>query len=705
MTRINTNVSSLTAQKSLARSNVSLQQALTRLSTGLRINTGKDDPAGLVASEMLRSDMVGVQRAISNSQRANQVIAAADSALGQVSALLNDIRGLVTEAANAGAMSDDQIAANQLQINSSLDAINRIAQTTSFQGRKLLDGSLAFQTTAGTNFDDIADMEITQANLGTAGEMDVDIRVIDAATKAEVKMTGSTYTLANDLLTFGNSLAYKANNGGGTASLNLYSKDGTDYDIVWDAQDTNPADAIGLSMVDADTLKITIDTDTAGDNAKVSAIATAINADATVKVKMQAAQIGVDSKITTADNTKTAGMAQNTLNIAAVAGNEGPDFNNMEISFATSAAAGVAAVWTDLDDRSTLVITMQENAEHTLASVKAAIDIATNAVGKLTATAGTVAGASVSIYSGIAAFRPTGDTEGTGGGVLTGDLVLQLTGKTGSEFLSFQSATQMAHIASAVNAISDTLGIAASVADGTGSDTEGTLVLTSSDYGSRALIDIDVLSEGALGTFESSLTVDGSAGTRDTGTDINATVNGSATMGNGNTFSLSTAMLSLEATVAAGVEETISFTIDSGGALFQLGPDVVATQQARLGIKSINTAQLRGETGRLYELGSGRSAALATDSSRAAQIVDEVISKVTSLRGRLGAFQKTTLEPNIASLSDTLETLTDAESSIRDADFAAETAALTRAQILVQSGVSVLAIANSNPQNVLALLR
>ena len=78
---------------------------------------------------------------------------------------------------------------------------------------------------------------------------------------------------------------------------------------------------------------------------------------------------------------------------------------------------------------------------------------------------------------------------------------------------------------------------------------------------------------------------------------------------------------------------------------------------------------------------------------------------MTSLRGRLGAFQKTTLETNIASLSDTLENLTDAESSIRDADFAAETAALTRAQILVQSGVSVLAIANSNPQNVLSLLR
>lgn len=86
-------------------------------------------------------------------------------------------------------------------------------------------------------------------------------------------------------------------------------------------------------------------------------------------------------------------------------------------------------------------------------------------------------------------------------------------------------------------------------------------------------------------------------------------------------------------------------------------------------------------------------------------MVDEAITKVTQQRGRLGAFQRTTLETNIASLKDTLTNLTEAESSIRDADFAAESARLTRAQILVQSGTSVLQIANQNPQQVLSLLR
>src|SRR5690349_18325276 len=185
MTRINTNVSSLNAQKTLARSNVQLQEALTRLSTGLRINKGKDDPAGLIASEVLRSDIISTQRAITNSERANQLIATADSALGQVSALLNDIRGLVSEAANEGALSTDQIAANQLQIDSSLEAIDRIAQITSFQGKRLLDGSLDFITT-GVDVTQIQGLKIDQANFGTQNSIGVTVQVVQQAARGSL---------------------------------------------------------------------------------------------------------------------------------------------------------------------------------------------------------------------------------------------------------------------------------------------------------------------------------------------------------------------------------------------------------------------------------------------------------------------------------------------------------------------------------------
>ena len=186
MSRINTNVSSLVAQNTLNRSNADLQQALRRLSTGLKINTGKDDPAGLIASENLRRDISAIDKAISNSERASQVIATADSALGQVSKLLNDVRGLVTEAANTGALSEEQIAANQLQVDSSLEAIDRIAQTTAFQGRKLLDGSLDFIFSEGTGYSSVSSVQINKANLGATGSMAINVDITSAATKAEI---------------------------------------------------------------------------------------------------------------------------------------------------------------------------------------------------------------------------------------------------------------------------------------------------------------------------------------------------------------------------------------------------------------------------------------------------------------------------------------------------------------------------------------
>ena len=161
MTVINTNVASLIAQTNLARANDSLNTALTRLSTGLRINSGADDPAGLIASQDLQSDIIGVNAGISNSQQANSLIATADSALGQVSTLLDNIRGLVSQSANTGALSQAQIAANQLQVDSSLQAIDQIANSTSFGGQQLLNGSLNFITTAaGTQ---------TAAATGTVG--------------------------------------------------------------------------------------------------------------------------------------------------------------------------------------------------------------------------------------------------------------------------------------------------------------------------------------------------------------------------------------------------------------------------------------------------------------------------------------------------------------------------------------------------------
>ena len=280
------------------------------------------------------------------------------------------------------------------------------------------------------------------------------------------------------------------------------------------------------------------------------------------------------------------------------------------------------------------------------------------------------------------------------GGALAADLNLEIGGKNGFEVFNFGTGSTISQIADAINLVSDATGVSANVS---GAD----LVLTTKDFGSQAFVSAKALT-GSFATNDSL----GAASTRATGTDVSARVNGVQANGDGLRASINTSTLDLSFTINAGLSDgsTTNFTIVGGGANFQLGPDVVSNQQARLGIQGVSTATLGGDNGTLFELRSGGSKSLTNDVVGAAAVVEEVITKVTQLRGRLGAFQRTTLQTNIYTLTDTLENLTDAESAIRDADFAVESARLTRAQILVQSGTAVLQIANSNPQNVLALL-
>ena len=179
------NATALGSQINLQRNMGDLEEIITRLSTGLRINSGKDDPSGLIASELLKSDITATKQAIQNTQRANSVIAIADSALGQISSLLNDIRGLINAAANTGAMTQDQINANQLQVDASLDSIDRIAKTTNYQGQLLLDGSFDF-TTQGVDRNMIENLRIDAANFGTDPAADITVDVIEEAKKARL---------------------------------------------------------------------------------------------------------------------------------------------------------------------------------------------------------------------------------------------------------------------------------------------------------------------------------------------------------------------------------------------------------------------------------------------------------------------------------------------------------------------------------------
>jgi flagellin len=198
MSTINTNVASLTAQISLAQSQSALNTSLQRLSTGLKINSGADDPAGLIASEGLKSEITGINQAINNSTEATNVISTADAALGQVSNLLLAIKGLLVQSANTGALTPDQLSANQLQIDSAVQSITRISNTTTFAGLNLLNGSLNY-ITSGVNNSAIQSLQIDQANFGTSPTLPVNVDVITSARPAELQFTASAISKSTTL--------------------------------------------------------------------------------------------------------------------------------------------------------------------------------------------------------------------------------------------------------------------------------------------------------------------------------------------------------------------------------------------------------------------------------------------------------------------------------------------------------------------------
>lgn len=247
MTRINTNVPALTAVNQLTANNQSLTRSLERLSSGLRINRGADDPAGLIASESLRSEIRGISTAISNSERAINVISTADAALGEVSSLLLELKELVVETANDAGLSNDEIEANQQQVDSLLVAIDRIANSTQFNGKRLLDGQLGY-TVGGQDKSNLARLQIFGARVPESSNLNVDVNVTQSAQTAQLTIGtgGTTGVDGTGALSAGNGVTIEIRGNRGTTLLSFAS--GTTLSAIAAAV-TNNATLTGVSAV------------------------------------------------------------------------------------------------------------------------------------------------------------------------------------------------------------------------------------------------------------------------------------------------------------------------------------------------------------------------------------------------------------------------------------------------------------------------
>jgi flagellin len=198
MSRINNNVSSLISQRILGQQNKGLATALERLSTGLRINRGADDPAGLIASENLRSEKASISAAIGNAERAEQVVNIAEGGLQEINSLLLEVQSLVGQSANEAGLSVEEKKANQLQIDSILQTIDRIASTTSFQGTKLLNGTYDFQV-SGQDATNVNEVKVNAAKLGYNESRTVQVLVTQSAQRAGMFLSfgGTSFDLSS----------------------------------------------------------------------------------------------------------------------------------------------------------------------------------------------------------------------------------------------------------------------------------------------------------------------------------------------------------------------------------------------------------------------------------------------------------------------------------------------------------------------------
>ena len=148
--RIFNNIPSLNAQRILAINNNRLSQSVERISSGIRINRGSDDAAGLAISEGLRSDIRALRQAVRNANDGVSLINVTEGALNEQSGILIRLRELASQAAT-GTVGSTERATIQLEFTALRNELDRISQTTEFNGQKLIEGSLASAATSANH--------------------------------------------------------------------------------------------------------------------------------------------------------------------------------------------------------------------------------------------------------------------------------------------------------------------------------------------------------------------------------------------------------------------------------------------------------------------------------------------------------------------------------------------------------------------------
>lgn len=610
MAVINTNIMSLNAQRNLSSSQSALQTSLQRLSSGLRINSAKDDAAGLAISDRMTTQIRGMDVAVRNANNGVSLAQTAEGAMSTIGENLQRIRELALQSANSTNSSSDRQALNS-EVQQLLSEISRVASTTQFNGLNLLDGSFsAAQFQVGANANQTISVSIAGASTDILGSY--------GGTGTAVTTSGFDST--NTLVINGTSISP--------------SVDRSTQSAGWTA-----------GSAAAKAAAINAATPTTGVTATASTTVTGV---------APIAGSGVNSGDLTINGVSLGGIAAQST--AAGQGQQVASAIN-----AITSQTGVSATYDTASGKLTLA--SSEGRDIKLASTNAAAATRVyNATG-LTASTGTLATASTSTY----AF----------GGVITNGESVTLNGIT----FTFDTGAAIG-TNTVVDATNVTVGTTGTTAQN-GSDAlvSGITAAKANSLTSAALIPVSAANGGGT-TVTITDTRLGTASTIGrTATEATANVTATANVG-GSDFGAGTQNVTTGGTLTLSASKSFTLT-GTGSGLSYAGFGSLTVGLTKLSSVAIDTV-------------NGANNAIA--------VLDAALAQVDSQRADLGAVQNRMVS-TVTNLQATQENLTQARSRILDTDFAAETANLTRAQILQQAGTAMLAQANAVPNTVLTLLR
>jgi flagellin len=695
---INTNIASLNSQRNLNRSQGDLSVALQRLSSGLRLNSAKDDAAGLAISERFTTQIRGLNQATRNANDAISLSQTAEGALGEYGNILQRVRELAIQSANSTNSASDRGALNS-EANQLIAELQRVATTTQFNGQNIIDGSFTgAQFQVGANANQTILVNIGNAQTSALGSYQVGNT---ATAVSGTALSGGDLTI-NDV-DVGVSVSGSAEDI--AAAINSV----TSQTGVKASASTSTASSVSNSLLRNQTLQsgdllingVNIGAVTGSNNVATQGanVATAIN-----NVSTQTGVTAVSDLATGALTlTSTTGK-----DIEITSSNGDAGLNRVENATALEVRDGTATA-------STGVTTFAGNVAGVTTLQFAAI--ATNdvvvhqgityefAAGTDTATHKYLGAATGTLNTDVGTLRTSINTNAsnvTVGGAtdtitITSDVATSTTSHTAVDVTGVATAltTDTENVGAAGIAVGDSLTVAGVVYeftfDGTGNSTGTTGVSLAA-------------TDAAIGTnFAAAVNARHTAiATNITAAGTNAVTLTSDLLGSG----VSNLAVTESGAGVAGVSTAAATAGTDGAAVtFNVHGTLELDSSTQFTIAGADTAKA-GLSSASATLNSIDTVDISTVSgaNTAISLIDGALDQVSSLRGDLGAVQNR-FESTIANLSATSENLSAARSRIRDTDYAAETAALTRAQILQQAGVAILSQANALPQLVLSLLQ